>query len=421
VNTRELRSALKGLDQLHSKLMLQALFRPLQNEAHCMELLTSYPEEGGDRITPEEFESKGPFYRFVRSHAAMAAICIVSWWLREAIRRSDSWIHEVDGNGRLGRLKGLKRVDQVLELAGADLARYERLDREDAVRIQETTEVTEALQLPGGRKWVQLRTHEAFAREGARMRNCLGVGAYYRNHVNEYAQYYSLRDHRGQPRVTVEVRQGLLTQALAVANTNPWGSWRTEIEALMGHLNLRLVPSRMSLGLARRRISTPLTFNSVNGHLDLHTGPEPTPLAQLLLIAGNLVARERDWLTDLPDTLWVERDCLVEHCRNLMGAPRVLIVHGRASFAGSRRLRADFERILVAGDLNLSGCASLSALPEKMHVGGRLVITGAGLRLLPASLSVGESIICDEFSTKSVADMNAYLKLGSGGSSPTRH
>lgn len=408
VNAAELRKALRGPDKMYSKIMLQCLFRALQNETHCMQELETYPEGGLPRVTREEFHAKGPFFRFVPSEDALATISVVGAWAREAVQRRERWIREVDGDGRIVRLLSLKRVHDVLALALDELKRYEDLDRNRAACAQERAQVAEVLALPDGRCWVQLLTLAAFQKEAADMRHCIADEPYYRNHVLGYAQYFSLRDGRGRARVTIEVRQGLLMQAKSAANGDPWVKWRREIEALIAHMGWRLAPQADTTGFVRPR-SMLQGFRIVAGDLDLSAGPQPAPLATRLQVCGSLIAQSKDWLTSLPDTLWVEGDCLVEQCRNLIGAPRLLLVHGRASFAGTAGLRGAFERILVWGDLDLSHCTSLSELPDKIHVGGTLDITGSGLRHLPASLSVGDRIVCGRLAARSAAEMNRLL------------
>lgn len=408
VNAAELRKALRGPDKMYSKIMLQCLFRALQNETHCMQELETYPEGGLPRVTREEFHAKGPFFRFVPSEDALATISVVGAWAREAVQRRERWIREVDDDGRIARLRGLKRVQDVLALALEDLKRYEHVDRNRAACAQERLQVAEVLALPEGRCWVQLLTQAAFQKEAADMRHCIADEPYFRNHVLGYAQYFSLRDGRGRARVTVEARQGLLMQAKSAANGDPWIKWKREIEALIAHMDWRLAPQAATPGFVRPR-SLVQGFRIVPGDLDLSAGPEPAPLATRLQVCGSLIAGSKDWLTSLPDTLWVEGDCLVERCRNLIGAPRLLLVHGRASFAGTIGMRGAFERIVVWGDLDLSHCTSLSELPDKIHVGGRLDITGSGLRHLPLSLSVGDRIVCGRLAARSAAEMNQLL------------
>ncbi|RTL69270.1 MAG: hypothetical protein EKK41_14130 [Hyphomicrobiales bacterium] len=410
VNAAELRDALRGQNQNkdYAKIMLQSLFRALQNETHCMEELKEYPMDGIPRVSREEFHAKGPFFRYVPSEEALATISVVGAWAREAVARRERWIREVDDNGRITRLLGLKRVHDVLAVALDELKRYEHLDRNRATWAQERAQVAQVLALPDGRSWVQLLTLAAFHKEAADMRHCIADEPYYRNHVLGYAQYYSLRDGRGRARVTVEVRQGLLMQAKSAANGDPWPKWKPEIEALLAHMGWRLAPQADTVGFVRPR-SMLHGFRIVPGDLDLSAGPQPAPLATRLQVCGSLIAQSKDWLTSLPDTLWVEGDCLVEKCRNLIGAPRLLLVHGRASFAGTVGLRGAFERILVWGDLDLSHCTALSELPDKIHVGGTLDITGSGLRHLPPTLSVGDRIVCGRLAARSAAEMNMLL------------
>ncbi|MDX2204262.1 MAG: PcfJ domain-containing protein [Hyphomicrobiaceae bacterium] len=369
-----------------------------------MQAVSEYPAEGTVSISREVFASKGPFYRYVRSPQAEAAIRTVLHWAGEAVRRDERWIRDVDANGRIQRLKGFRHVHEILHLAEADLARYAALDRRAAARAQHTRVVHT---LPDGAVWVQLLTREAFVREGMAMRHCLGNGHYYRVYALGRSQYFSLRDASGRSRVTLEARQGLVVQVRAACNADPWPRWRAAIEALMQHMQWRLFPLRSTAGFTDG--PEQVAFRALAGDLDLDAGAHPAQLAERLQIGGSLRATGRDWLTSLPDTLWVEGDCIIEHCVGLVRPPRLLLVHGKASFAGCASLGPGFDKILVAGDLDLRGCAALERLPERMHVGGRLDITDAGLRALPAAPSVGGPIVCGDFATKSAADMTAHL------------
>lgn len=240
-NAHEVRAWLRRPHGFLSKLMLQALFRPLLNEPGVLHVMDAYPAWGIPRLSEERFHRQGPFCWYRPSARSFEAVQTADMWLRMAIARRDLWVHEVDGNGRVLRLKGLKTLDDVMELAEADLARFRQVAALSEAR-HELRHVRPVLVLPDGKMWVQLISPEAFRVEGWRMRHCLGNGRYWSQFKRGLATYYSLRDETGRPRVTVEVSGGYVMQARGTANSDPRPRWAMHITELCGQLGVSEEP-----------------------------------------------------------------------------------------------------------------------------------------------------------------------------------
>lgn len=408
VNAHELRALLKRPSSLLSRLMLQALFRPLLNQPGALVELKEYPEPPLKGISPEKFATRGPFSRYVPSDAARRVIDTTEHWMVMAIRRRDRWVRDGDGHGRVLRLRGLKTVDDVLELAEADFARYRR--DEARGRAPPTGEdgphVRPTLVLPDGKMWVQILSAQAFRLEGQRMRHCIGNGRYYRLHAMRRAAYYSLRDETGRPRVTLEVVQDVVCQARGTANSDPRPRWSEAIAALCVQLGF----SDETALLADMGEDEHLELEVIEGDLILDATTPAIPLPCAMHVQGSLFITSLEWLMALPTHLVVDGDCSVVECANLRAMPRALLVGGNASFVNCPGVERAPVGLDVRGNLDLSGCCTLEQLMPGSVIGQHLDITGCPrLRTLPASLRVGGRLRRGEFVATSVAQMNGHM------------
>lgn len=404
MNAFEIKSWLKRRDGLLSTVMHQALFRALQSEPSALHEMTEYPQTPLARLSREQFERKRPVFRFEANATTDAAIEEIEAWLKEAIRRCDPWLKRRYANGRIERLIGINRLEKVLAMARSDMAVYR--DRDAA--LPAPLEVQPVLHFPDGKTWVQLVSPAAFCQEGAVMRHCIGNGSYHRISAAGRAQYFSLRDTSGRPRVTLEAAHGYLRQVKGTANSNPWPKWSAEISTLMEALGLQ-----DALSMARL-MAQPLVdqeFEVHQGDLDLSSCGVPVTLPRALHVTGNLVIARCDWLEALPDLLWVDGNCRVTRCSNLRGMPSGLIVHGHASFAGCRMLSRGAVRIDVRGSLDLSDCRRLPGLPRRMRVDGDLDITDcSALGRIPRGAVICGVVRRGDIVAETPEEMNRHLQ-----------
>lgn len=239
---------------------------------------------------------------------------------------------------------------------------HERLAKKgtEAVTAAEFADGAEVvLELEYGWRWVRLTTGQALDREGQAMGHCVGSGGY-DDLVDADAPdgLYSLRDDRGRPHVTVEVRNGIIEQAQGKSNTTPTGhsarlaelvqALDVDIEAMspgrlgMARVDGQLMPIAQALEV--------LSSGHVDGDIDL-SGADIENLPEGLSVGGKLDLNSCTALISLPDGLAVGGDMDIYGCTLLESLP-----------TGLR----------VGGWLDVSECASLTSLPQDLLVGGEI-------------------------------------------------
>ena len=92
-----------------------------------------------------------------------------------------------------------------------------------------------------------------------------------------------------------------------------------------------------------------------------------------LTVSGNLDLSGCSSLTALPHGLTVSGSFDLSGCAALTALPRGLIVSGYLDLSGCTSLTALPHGLTVSGELDLSGCTSLAALPDGLTVSGELV------------------------------------------------
>lgn len=409
VNASKIKASLSKRNRVLGMLMMQALYRALQEERSALVLLQAYPDKPIKHITREMFEKEGPFYTFVPNARTDEAIHIVEQWLRQAIRRGEAWIEDQQ-SGRVQLLSGTTDLDAIVHLARTELERYAQLDAQPASAARQAAMgVQQVLSFPGGRRWVRLVTKASFQREGKLMQHCIHRPDYYRASACGNAAYYSLRDEHGMPKVTIAVINGAVTEARAFSNSDPWDDWCAELFAIIHVMDWQDLSARV--GRQPRQPDRPPRFLVHEGDLVFEGNRDPRALPRALRVTGNLLIVDCEWLQMLPEILEVHGDCRIVGCGNLRTMPARLLVRGSASFAGCARLARAAQRIDVRGTLDLTGCRVLPSLPVSMRVDGNLDVTEcAHLRPIPAGAVVCGSIRHGQFVARSIADLNRYIE-----------
>ena len=117
----------------------------------------------------------------------------------------------------------------------------------------------------------------------------------------------------------------------------------------------------------------------------------------------------------------VEGDLSLTRCTGLTALPENLSVGGDLSLRGCTGLTALPEDLSVGGNLYLRNCTCLAALPENLSVRGNLSLDGCtGLAALPENLSVGSFFYLLNC-TGLTALPNGIAMLGSTSQGYTRH
>ena len=113
-------------------------------------------------------------------------------------------------------------------------------------------------------------------------------------------------------------------------------------------------------------------------------------------VEGDLSLSDCTGLTALPENLSVRGGLFLRDCTGLTALPENLSVGGNLSLRNCTDLTALPENLSVGGGLYLPGCSGLTALPENLSVGCELSLTGCtGLTALPQNLSVGDDLFLD--------------------------
>lgn len=417
VNASEIKAMLFRRHRLLCTLMLQALFRPFQEERSALRVLGEYPHTALRRITREMFGKEGPFYVFERNDRTDAAMRLVEQWLRQAIRRGEAWIEDQQ-SGRVQLLSGAKDLAAIEQLARSELDRYAQLDAQappTSAARQAAVGVKEVLPFPDGKAWVRLVTQTAFRREGKLMDHCIGRNGYYEKSARGLGSYFSLRDVDGMPRVTIEVIDGTLAEARAFSNSDPWDDWHAELFAIMHVMGLSDLSRR-----PRRQVQARLDLSTLHpivheGDLRIDGSSQPRTLPRALKVNGNLVIEGCAWLQALPLVLEVVGDCRIADCSNVRNLPGRLLVRGNASIVGCPGITRPAERIDVRGALDLADCRRLPCLPVSMRVDGDLDISDClALRPIPAGAVVCGSVRRGNIRTRGVEEMNRYIEAQAG-------
>ena len=99
-------------------------------------------------------------------------------------------------------------------------------------------------------RWVKLVTALQFEREGSLMNHCVGNGSYFNRWRNRETEYYSLRDARNKPHVTMEIgfnsshplmRQGHIQQCKGKNNSKPDKEYQVYIRRLLTDFGLTVI------------------------------------------------------------------------------------------------------------------------------------------------------------------------------------
>ena len=106
-------------------------------------------------------------------------------------------------------------------------------------------------------------------------------------------------------------------------------------------------------------------------------------------VEGDLYLSRCTGLTALPENLSVGGNLSLSDCTGLTALPENLSVGGHLYLDGCTGLTTLPENLSVKGDLSLDGCTGLTALPENLSMEGNLYLRHCtGLTALPENLSV---------------------------------
>ena len=299
----------------------------------------------------------------------------------------------------IDRRLAAKRARIPYEHARAHSERWHRqLARADDGGIEDDPGGIEtALDLPGGWRWVRLRTPEALDYEGRRMRHCVGEGSYDRFRT----AIYSLRNAAGEPHLTVEfdAQRERIQHTRGRANTELPEKYMGAFTALLELLR----PTRLNTRLSEFAIAEDRSILRVSRAAQWPAGTR---------ILYSLVLTNHQDVDTLPEGLHVNGALVLANC-SLKALPRHLTVCN--ALAGLYLSPVEvLPEGLTARVLNLEDSAVKSIapgtrvlkelnlihspvreLPPALVVGELLKLDGRSVRTLPADLEVAGMRVAD--------------------------
>lgn len=123
-------------------------------------------------------------------------------WLSVAVENNESWLSNVDEQGRPKKLMKLSTIEQAVR--EADKAMRKANQRLGNLMLEEGHEAIYA-ELNGGYSIVRMLTPQALDNESVRMQHCIGHGSYDGKVCDSSNLYLSLRDRYGKPHITFEI------------------------------------------------------------------------------------------------------------------------------------------------------------------------------------------------------------------------
>jgi hypothetical protein len=273
---------------------------------------------------------------------------------------------------------------------------FTKVNQRNQAIIEDDADTKTVMRFDNGIRIVQLMTPEALKYEGAKMGHCIGGDDYEEALVNGSEVFYSLRDARNRPHVTMEVdvADNALIQCRGKKNEPPVEKYMPMLQEFLTQQQFALQESPAYCGLVLDTDGQYYSINSlpenlsIKGNLDLADSPILIQLPENLSVGGNFDLAGNKALTRLPENLSVKGDFRLEYCSSLEQLPVNLSVGGSLSLNDCKALTQLPENFSVGGTLSLAYCTSLTQLPENFTVGGHFNIVGTSLTHLPENLTV---------------------------------
>ncbi len=373
LNNNAIRSTLKRRNNQLGTLMLQCCYRPLEQDKRCLREVTTYPDPPPAKLTREQFAAGGPYYEFVMSPEVEQILQRIDRWLRDAVARKESWIDKKDNSGRVTRLRHIKTLEDALALCEQDEARFRgfRLIQKDLADGNSPRHVFIKWRFDDGSLAVKLKTPSALRWEGRHMRHCLGNATYARRLKIGGVGYFSIRDAKGQPRVTLEVIGGRVTQCKGRANSDPFSSYGGKIACLADALGWDWSDAQPP---AEPELLERFALDQMVFDTDVTLSDGMLPLARTLHVNGTLEAVDLDRLTSLPAVMRIRGDLILCRCNNLRHMPRWLHVEGNAHIEECGSVRELGTNFYAGGSLVVRNCPEIRLNASRAIVGRTLVV-----------------------------------------------
>ena len=247
----------------------------------------------------------------------------------------------------------------------------------------------------------QLTTPEALDFESEYMGHCVGKGSYDKGVKDGSIKIYSIRDERGEPHVTFEVRGNDIMQIKGKQNKPVVRKYIPAVQMFIEQTKLNPKHDLLNAGLIQQDGKLYNIYNLpkgfvVNGDLCLsNVGLEKLPDLSSVIVKGNFncSGNQLTSLSSAPQSVGGTFDCSRNQLTSLSGAPQS--VGGNFNCLGNQLTSLSGAPQSVGGDFNCSGnqLTSLSGAPQS--VGGTFDCSGNQLTSLSgAPQSVDHDFDC---------------------------
>lgn len=338
-------------------------------------------------------------------------------WIVSAVIENAHWLEKTDEAARPRKIMKCGSIDALSR--EADAWRKLMANRKKVVALDSAEEEV-FMDLGDGWRLVRMKTPTALDRESDFMQHCVGDGAYDHMLANPSVRLLSLRDHKNEPHVTVEmdILKNTLTQVWGKANSIPKPEY-TELmrpfflkhgywEKRENHMDPFLfdpqggvhVVGELQEGVFLREISN--VYQSLLEILPFHMTVENG----MSFANMDLRPRLRRGIPDLsvkgPVNLsWANVDVFpARHGflgdidlsgSDLRGIEDGFRCRGMLKLSANQNLKRLPYRMVVHGNLLIRD-TPISALPEDLSVWGDLTICGTQIRKIPRTVRVGGKV-----------------------------
>ena len=257
------------------------------------------------------------------------------------------------------------------------------------------------MELPGDMAAYKLTTSAALDFESEYMGHCVGSGGYDYGVADGTTQIYSIRDERGEPHVTFEVRGNSIKQVKGKQNKCPVAKYMPAVQAFVHANNFDIDGDIKNTGLIKQDgkyydiFHLPRGF-VVHGDLDL-SNMDLTMLPDMsnVIVQGNFCCRYNQ-LTSLqgaPQSVGGDFICTANQLTSLQGAPQSVGGYFDCSSSQLTSLRGAPQSVGGNFICTANQLTSLQGAPQS--VGGNFICTANQLTSLQGSpQSVGGDFDC---------------------------
>ena len=281
-------------------------------------------------------------------------------------------------------LDGVKRWHKEIE---------EKIQQE--ADLKKSLEGTEFLMdLPNGLKAYRLLTPEALDYESNQMRCCIGQGSYDKPVKDGKTKIYSLRDKKGQPHVTFEIRMNgqveEMLQCRGKCNKAPVGHYLFDTQTFIKDKKIVIKADFNNIGLfyydnEYYEINNLPEGLVIKGDLDVsgYAWEEFPACFSKIIVKGSFICsncKNLKSLKNMPQSIGGNFNC--SHCpklNSLEGVPQS--INGDFNCSACHNLNSlEGMPQSISGDFNCSGCPKLNSVERALQfIGGKILIQNSSL------------------------------------------